>query len=225
MTFRRRRASYTSNGASRNTKAICIREQEEAAEFKLLTDAQLAIAGAASFADADEELAIHVSQRNYPRCVLLLRHRLLFFLIFVDVRWPPSTCPHTHMPCWPNAVSCSGGYVSALRPHGGRENELAAHHRAHHHQHAQRCRTVLRNRLPLPNAGSPSVGLLQMATAPEHAPPGTGLCILDLEHLGTRVLTSYRWPFILSGYTSTASSTWPSTDLMDWCGNHMGTAI
>jgi hypothetical protein len=80
-----------------------------------LADSQIAIAGAVSFAVADEELAIHVSQRHYPRCVLLLLHRLFFSLVFVDVRRTPSTFQPTHMPCWPSAASCSGGYVLALR--------------------------------------------------------------------------------------------------------------
>jgi hypothetical protein len=34
---------------------------------------------------------------------------------FVDVRRTPSTFQPTHMPCWPSAASCSGGYVLALR--------------------------------------------------------------------------------------------------------------
>jgi hypothetical protein len=60
LTFRKRRASYTSAGNSRDDMSISLRDQREAEEWKTLSDNQLVIANAAHPDDADEEHAIHV---------------------------------------------------------------------------------------------------------------------------------------------------------------------
>jgi hypothetical protein len=60
LTERKRRASYTSAGSSRDDMSISIRDQREAEDWKTLTDNQLVIANAAHADDADEECAIHV---------------------------------------------------------------------------------------------------------------------------------------------------------------------
>ena len=57
---RKRRASYTSAGSSRDDMSISLRDQREAEDWKTLTDNQLMIANAAHADDADEEHAIHV---------------------------------------------------------------------------------------------------------------------------------------------------------------------
>ena len=57
---RKRRASYTSAGSSRDDMSISRRDQREAEDWKTLTDNQLMIANAAHADDADEEHAIHV---------------------------------------------------------------------------------------------------------------------------------------------------------------------
>jgi hypothetical protein len=61
---RKRRASYTGAGSSRDNMGISLRDQREAEDWKTLTDNQLVIANAAHAGDADEEYAIHVN-KNY----------------------------------------------------------------------------------------------------------------------------------------------------------------
>jgi len=64
---RKRRASYTSAGSSRDDMCISLhRDQREAEDWKTLTDNQLMIANAVHADDADEEHAIHV--RKNLRC-------------------------------------------------------------------------------------------------------------------------------------------------------------
>lgn len=59
---RKRRASYTSAGRSRDVNSISINEEVDAQHWKTLTDHQLVIANAAHPDDADEEYAIHVKK-------------------------------------------------------------------------------------------------------------------------------------------------------------------
>jgi len=63
LQLRKRRRSYSSQGTTRDNKAISIKVETEAAEWKLLTDHQLQIANAAHHDDADEEYAIHVRSK------------------------------------------------------------------------------------------------------------------------------------------------------------------